>query len=112
MRDLAPATHLSETMCLCLHCSLHPIWYAEARRELSGCSTLELDFETHILPDPASAYRAVCNYVEVEPTPVRIRHQRVNPFPLAELVSNYQEIESLLRGTDFEWMLAKERWSG
>ena len=87
-------------------------WYAAARCELRGCSTLELDYETHILSNPTAAYRAVCGYVGIEPAPVRVRHQRVNPFPLSELVSNYGEIESLLSGTDFEWMLAKERPSG
>lgn len=78
----------------------------DTRRRLSEHPTLHLVYEAHILEDPRVAYRAVCDHLGVEPSPVAITHRRVNPFPLDQIVSNYEEVRSVLEGTEFDWMLS------
>lgn len=77
------------------------------KRQTADRAPLHLDYETHILPDPRIAYRAVCDYVGVEAAGVEVRHERTNPFPLHQVISNYAEVASSLRGTEFEWTLAE-----
>lgn len=76
----------------------------DARRRLAEHPTLHLVYEDHIRQDPRVAYRAVCDHLGIEPTPVEITHERVNPYPLDQTVSNYAEVRSVIEGTEFEWM--------
>jgi hypothetical protein len=80
-------------------------WYAKARQALSGLPTLELTYEEQVLQDPRVAYRLVCNFIGLEAAPVRVLFERVNPFPLQQMVTNYDAIAAALRDTEFEWML-------
>jgi len=80
-------------------------WYADMRRALADCDTLELAYEDHVEQDPREAYRAVCAFLGFDAAPVRVRYQRLNPFTLPEIVANFDEVSSALRGTEFEWML-------
>ncbi len=67
---------------------------------------LELIYEDAIEPSPQLAYGQVCAALGLEPEPVQVRLQRINPEPLAQLISNWAEIEALLAPTRFAWMLA------
>lgn len=78
--------------------------HANAKRRVAGFPALHLEYETHVLDDPRVAYRAVCEFLGVEPTPVRITHERVNPYPLDRTITNYDEVRAALAGTEFEWM--------
>jgi len=51
------------------------------------------------------AYRSVCGFIGLEAAPVRVPYERVNPFPLQQIVTNYDAIAAALRDTEFEWML-------
>jgi hypothetical protein len=34
-----------------------------------------------------------------------VKLRKVNPFPLRELIANFEEVEDRLKGTEHEWML-------
>ena len=67
---------------------------------------LELFYEELIEPSPQLAYAQVCSALCLEPEPAVVELQRINPEPLAQLISNWSEIEALLAPTRFAWMLA------
>ena len=75
-------------------------------REQKQPAPLELIYEEMIEPSPQLAYRKICTALELEPEPVQVRLKRINPEPLAQLICNWAEIESLLTHTRFAWMLA------
>ena len=66
---------------------------------------LELIYEETIETSPQLAYRQVCGALGLKLEPVRVRLERINPEPLAQLISNFGEIEALLAPTRFAWML-------
>jgi len=81
--------------------------YRQLESLLEDKSSLWLTYENDILPDPRIAYRKVCEFIQVEPMAVDILNQRTNPFPIREIVENYDELEAMLKGTQFEWMLTE-----
>jgi hypothetical protein len=72
---------------------------------LEGRSTLRLTYEEDIADDPTRAYRRCCEFLGLEPHPVRVDYGRTNPFPLRDIVVNLGEVEEALRGSPFEWMV-------
>jgi hypothetical protein len=81
--------------------------YRQLESLLEDKSSLWLTYEDDILPDPRIAYRKICEFIQVEPMAVDILNQRTNPFPIREIVENYDELEAMLQGTKFEWMLTE-----
>ena len=67
---------------------------------------LELIYEESIESSPQLGYKQVCAVLGLDPEPVQVRLKRINPEPLAQLISNWPEIEALLEPTRFAWMLA------
>lgn len=67
---------------------------------------LWLTYEADIAPDPRIAYRKICQQYGVTPTDAEPSLYPTNPFPLADLVRNFDEVADLLAGTEYEWMLA------
>lgn len=87
--------------------------HAEVRAFLSDQDLLELEYEADIDEAGAeSAYRRVCAFLGIDATAVEVRNRRVNPFPLADIVENYDEIARRLQDTQFEWMLERRDSSG
>jgi hypothetical protein len=64
-----------------------------------------LTYEEDVMNDVNVAYRKVCEFLDVEVVPVESRLKRTNPYPLVELISNWEEVCSCLTGTRWEWML-------
>ncbi|MCI0428985.1 MAG: glycosyltransferase [Rhodospirillales bacterium] len=75
-----------------------------ARRLLDGHDILCLTYEEDIAEDPTRAYRRVCDFLGVEPEPVEIKYGRTTPFPLSDVIENFDEVKAALAGTEFEWM--------
>ena len=63
-------------------------------------------YEEAIEPSPQLAYGQICEALGLESEPVRVRLKRINPEPLAQLISNWEDIAALLAPTRFAWMLA------
>jgi len=55
--------------------------------------------------DPMDAYRKVCEFLRIDCQTAQPSYGKVNPFELAEMVRNYEEVVDALSGTSFEWML-------
>lgn len=66
---------------------------------------LHLVYEDDLRADPAVGYARVCRYLGEEPVAVAPATARTSPFPVADILSNYDEVAALLAGTPFEWML-------
>ena len=66
---------------------------------------LELIYEDSIEVDPQQAYQRFCRWLGLEPEPVSIRHRRINPEPLSQLIANWDEVVRLLEPTPHSWML-------
>jgi hypothetical protein len=79
--------------------------YGRLRQCLEGQRLLELTYEDHIERDPRAAYELSCAFLGLAPRPVEVRLQRLNPRRPEHLLANFTEIEALLKGTRYEWML-------
>lgn len=67
---------------------------------------LPLYYENHIEADPLVAYREILAHLGLPPHDAQVTLKRVNVKTLQELVENHREVEDLLAGTRYEWMLA------
>ena len=72
---------------------------------LQGENTLRLTYEDDIQDDPRVAYSRICNFLGLPPEDSTVELSRTNPFPIREMVENFQELEQTLQGTPYEWMI-------
>jgi len=68
-----------------------------------------ISYEKDILPDPMLAFKKVCVFLKIPEAIVTSDYKRTNPFPLRQIIVNYEEVDKLLTGTRFEWMLEKDQ---
>jgi hypothetical protein len=80
-------------------------FYSQLDLVLKGRKVLHLNYEADIERDPGIAYHKVCRFLELEPEPFEIRLARTNPYSIEQMVSNFEEVAVVLRGTRYEWML-------
>ena len=79
--------------------------YRRLNELLQDDQCLTINYEKDILPDPLIAYEKICDFLNIEDQDPDIRYKRTNPFPLNEVIENFKEVEDLLKGTKYEWML-------
>jgi hypothetical protein len=79
--------------------------FVQLRELLRGKPVLELSFEEDIEVDPRVGYRRLAPFMGLRPEDVTVRYQRTNPFPLQDLIENYEEVADALAGSSYEWML-------
>ena len=79
--------------------------FAQLRALLKDEPVLDLSSAEDVFPDPVQGYHRICDFVGIEPVAVEVRTRRVNPYPLKDTISNFEEIERLLQDTPYEWML-------
>lgn len=72
---------------------------------LEGERVLELVYEDDLLDDPQQGYRKVCEFLNLAWEPSSVNFVRTNPFPLREILVNFEEVARALRGTPYAWML-------
>ncbi len=72
---------------------------------LKGKNILNLTYENDIEQDPKKAYRRICRFINIKPTKVSVNLSKTNPFPLADILENFDEIRAALHNTPYEWML-------
>lgn len=66
---------------------------------------LPLSYEDDISSDPLIGFQRICDFLDIDKRQAVVRYSKTNPFKLTEIVSNFEEVESTLRRTPFEWML-------
>jgi len=74
---------------------------------LEGHEILYLTYEDDIAEEPKRGYRKVCEFLSIEEEPARVSLGRTTPFPLCDVIENFDEVKAALAGTEFEWMLAE-----
>lgn len=66
---------------------------------------LNLTYEDDIESDPLRAYRKTCESLKLTAEPVKVQLARTNPYPLRQMLTNFDTVSALLRATPYEWML-------
>jgi hypothetical protein len=72
---------------------------------LEGRRLLRLAYEEDIQADPQQAYHRSCEFLGIRPADASVRLARINPFPLREMIENFEEVKAALLRTPYEWML-------
>lgn len=72
---------------------------------LLGENCLWLTYEKDILQNPQAAFDKVVNFLELNQIKPKISLGQTNPYPLKEIVLNFDEISNKLKNTPHEWML-------
>lgn len=72
---------------------------------LKGLRVLQLTYEDDLEDDPFVAYQKVGEFIGVKPHQVQIKLGKTNPFPLRDILINFDEVQAALRSTPYEWML-------
>lgn len=80
-------------------------WHDQTLALLRDRRLLTLIYEDDIEADPRVAYRKACDFLDIDPADVAVRDTKMNPFPLREMIENYDQIAALLRDTPHAWML-------
>lgn len=79
--------------------------YNKLKKLLSAKDVLLLSYEDDILTDPRIAYEKICDFFGVQSQKPDVRLSRTNPFTLQEMIENFEDVEMVLSGTKYEWML-------
>jgi len=72
---------------------------------LGNLNVLQLSYEKDLEAEPLSGFEKVCDYLSISPFKASVNFQKTDPFSLQELVRNYSEVERMLKGTEYGWML-------
>ncbi len=82
--------------------------YDDFDRLLADMDVLRLTYEDDIEQNPLVAYEKVCHFLGIPVEPASVSLRKTNPYPLSDILLNYEEVATLLRGTEYEWMLEEE----
>lgn len=72
---------------------------------LHDSNLLRITYEDHIRDNPKRAYRKICSFLGLDHEPAEITIKKSNPYPLQDILTNYEEVATKLKGSDHEWML-------
>lgn len=79
--------------------------YEEIKQVLAPEDTLFMFYEEDILSDPLIAYKKVCDFLKISPENPDIALKRTNPHNIKDIVVNVEELNEVLSGTKYGWML-------
>ncbi len=79
--------------------------FASLAKLLEPKNYLSLTYEEDVQEDPRLGYRKICEYTGLRSKDISAQLSRTNPFPVKDMIENFEEVEELLKGTDYEWML-------
>ncbi len=71
---------------------------------LSGLPALKISYEEDVECNPLVAYRKIVDFCGLATIDPEVRLRKTNPYPLRELIVNYEEVRAYLAETDFAWM--------
>lgn len=86
------------------HLRTHQKNFSDFEAMLSTQNILKLTYEDNIFSDPSDAYLKACEFLSLEPCDLNVRLRKTNPFPLSEIITNYEEVKDYLSDTEFAWM--------
>lgn len=66
---------------------------------------LKLTYENDISNNPHIGAKKVCEFLGIQYQEGKIKYGKTNPFPLNEIIENYDEVKQTLQKTPFEWMI-------
>jgi hypothetical protein len=72
---------------------------------LSDRDTLSLEYSRDIERDPIVGYDKVARFLDLPLKTPKVYYRRVNPYPLKDILENYDQLCSLLGDTKYSWML-------
>lgn len=73
---------------------------------LGGFDVLRLTYEDDILPSPIIGYDRCCQFLNLpEYEEVSIQFKKLNPYPVKEMIENFDEVENYLAGSRYQQML-------
>jgi LPS sulfotransferase NodH len=72
---------------------------------LQNKNCLKLTYENDIESDPLIAYSKICSFIGVDEINPKISLTKTTPFPIRDLVENYDEVSKCLANSPYEWML-------
>lgn len=79
--------------------------YKTLKNELTGIDYLDLTYEDDIFETPLEASAKVVEFLKLNKFEPNVTLKKTNPKPLSEIIINYEEVCSYLKGTKYEWML-------
>ena len=72
---------------------------------IGGKPLIHIEYETDIEEDPLEAYRKICEFVGIKSLSPVVKLKKTNPFPLKDMISNFDELKKYLEATPYAWML-------
>jgi len=72
---------------------------------IGGKPLVHVEYETDIEEDPLKAYRKICEFVGIKSLLPEVKLKKTNPFPLKDMISNFDELKKYLEATPYAWML-------
>ena len=66
---------------------------------------LHIKYEPDIEENPVKAYRKICEFVGIKALNPEVKLKKTNPFPLTEMIVNFDEVKKYLQATPYAWML-------
>ncbi len=79
--------------------------FSRLKKFLSLDDTIFLTYEDDIMEDPRVAYRKVCEFLGIVDESPDIEFGRTNPFRYEDMVTNFEEVNAILKDTKYSWML-------
>jgi len=84
---------------------LYTDYYKELREKLPE-ESLYLCYEDDIQSDPNEGYRKIMEHLNYSPKrDVSTQHVKTNPYKLADVIENFDEVGNYLKDTPFHWMV-------
>lgn len=85
-------------------------WYSEMTTILKDEDLLNISYENDIENNPRVAYDKVLDFIglESEQEP-EFYLKKTNPFPMDQIVENFEDVVEEIKGTKYEWMLNDQR---
>lgn len=78
--------------------------FQNLRQCLTGRKHLWLTYEEDLAESPLRGYQKIADFLGIEPVPVKVQYGKTNPYPVKDVIENYEEVVASLEGTGFEWM--------
>jgi LPS sulfotransferase NodH len=66
---------------------------------------LSLTYEEDIEKNPLVAYSKICQFIGIKTIDPKISLAKTTPFPLKDLIENFDEVARCLESTPYKWML-------